>query len=123
MNELDLISTYTRADAIADGLLIEVTELARQAGFVYRVDVTRGAWESCVCIHDANSWQNETYRLWGVLLPLAALIRSGINLEFIPFEAHLLDGAKHAQKFPLRAHLDLGDDGEPVITISLSDED
>ena len=32
----DLISAYSRADALADGLLVDVTETAREAGFSTR---------------------------------------------------------------------------------------
>jgi len=33
----DLIHRYTRADAIADGVLIDVSQTAREAGFAYPV--------------------------------------------------------------------------------------
>lgn len=32
--DLELISAYTRAEALADGLLVDVTETAREAGFL-----------------------------------------------------------------------------------------
>jgi hypothetical protein len=31
-----LISSYTRSEALADGVLVDVTETAREAGFVIR---------------------------------------------------------------------------------------
>lgn len=42
------ISVYTRAQALADGLLVEAGALAREAGFVVPVVLTRAAWVSCV---------------------------------------------------------------------------
>ncbi|BBL79292.1 hypothetical protein RxyAA322_11460 [Rubrobacter xylanophilus] len=38
------IHTYTRAEALADGVLVDVTETAREAGFRVLVALTRGIW-------------------------------------------------------------------------------
>ena len=46
----DLISAYSRSEALADGLLVDVTETAREAGFLYPVALTRAAWELCVAL-------------------------------------------------------------------------
>ena len=45
-----VIFSYTRAQAIADGVLIDATELAKQAGFRYPVAVTAGVWAECVAV-------------------------------------------------------------------------
>jgi hypothetical protein len=42
-----LISSYTRSEAFADGVLVDVTETAREAGFVIPVALTRAAWDLC----------------------------------------------------------------------------
>jgi hypothetical protein len=34
--EADVIYRYTRADALRDGVLIDVTEAAQEAGFTFR---------------------------------------------------------------------------------------
>ena len=44
----DLISSYTRAQAIADGQLIDVSEMAREAGIRYPVALTATVWARCV---------------------------------------------------------------------------
>jgi hypothetical protein len=41
----DLIHRYSRADAIRDGVLIDVTPTAREAGFRFPVALTSAAWE------------------------------------------------------------------------------
>jgi hypothetical protein len=41
----NLIHRYTRAEAIADGVLIGVSAVARGAGIRYPVALTRAAWE------------------------------------------------------------------------------
>ncbi|WP_425598864.1 DUF6573 family protein [Tahibacter aquaticus] len=43
-----LVFSYTRAGAIGDGALIEVTEHAHEAGFRIPVSVTAAAWADCV---------------------------------------------------------------------------
>ena len=39
-----VISVYTRAQAIGDGILVDVSETAREAGFKIPVAVTRTVW-------------------------------------------------------------------------------
>ena len=39
----DIISTYTRAQAIKDGVLIDVSSTAKEAGFEWPVAITAGA--------------------------------------------------------------------------------
>jgi hypothetical protein len=43
--EGDLVHRYTRADALRDGVLIDVTETAREAGIRWPVALTCAAWE------------------------------------------------------------------------------
>jgi hypothetical protein len=40
----------SRADAIADGVLIDVSENAKEAGFRYPVVLTRAVWERYVAV-------------------------------------------------------------------------
>lgn len=72
----DLIFSYTRAQAIADGVLIDITERAREAGFRIPVAVTAAAWAACV------EWpatepaiQNESGRLWDLVFMAATAAR------------------------------------------------
>jgi hypothetical protein len=46
--DADLIHRYTRADAIRDGVPIDVSATAREAGFKYPVALTTAAWATCV---------------------------------------------------------------------------
>jgi len=65
------ISIYTRRQALDDGVLVDVSEMAREAGFRFPVALTRAAWEDCVSWSDADSkrqtHQDEAGRLWDVL--------------------------------------------------------
>ena len=75
------IHIYTRAQAIADGVLVDVGELARDAGFRLPVALTRTTWVDCVEWTDADSrrqvFQDETGRLWDVLFMAAQAARRG----------------------------------------------
>ena len=70
------IYSYTRAQAIADGALIDVSTTAREAGIVWPVAMTSAAWADCVEWTDATearkgySGQSESGRLCiTVMLP------------------------------------------------------
>ena len=41
------ISTYTRAQAIEDGVLVDITEQARQQRFVFPMAMTSALWDKC----------------------------------------------------------------------------
>ena len=62
-----LIFSYTRAQAIADGVLVDVSKLAKEAGFRFPVAVTAAVWAECVTVPDGVAGQDETGRLWDVL--------------------------------------------------------
>ena len=44
------ISAYTRAQAIEDGILVDVSDTAREAGFTIPVAVTRTVWSRLVAL-------------------------------------------------------------------------
>src|SRR5262249_26194302 len=54
----DLIHRYTRAEAIRDGVLIDVSAVARQAGIRYPVALTRAAWEHVSAPIPATAYRN-----------------------------------------------------------------
>ena len=45
-SDADLIHSYSRAQAIEDGVLVDVSETAREAGFTVPVAITRAAWRT-----------------------------------------------------------------------------
>jgi hypothetical protein len=63
----DLIHRYTRAEAIADGVLIDVSGVAREAGIRYPVALTAAVWRRCVAVPPGVRCQDEAGRLWDVL--------------------------------------------------------
>jgi hypothetical protein len=63
----DIISVYTREQAIEDGLLVDVSELAAEAGFVWPVAITLALHHEIKNIPPSQSHQDYTGRLWDVL--------------------------------------------------------
>jgi hypothetical protein len=51
--------TYSRAQAIADGLQIEVTKTAQEAGIRFPVFITRRVYEQCVAVPPSVTGQDE----------------------------------------------------------------
>ena len=121
-----IIFTYTRAQAIADGVLIDVSKLAREAGFRYPVALTAGVWAECVTIPEGVSGQDETGRLWDILMMLGyAIARRKGDAERLDFALHVRNDNREGD--PPLVHLYAlcgpGDDAEPVITVMKIDED
>ena len=68
--DADLIHVYTRADALRDGALLDVSQTAREAGIRWPVALTRAVWERCVRVPPGVACQDESGRLWDVLTML-----------------------------------------------------
>ena len=129
----EAIDTYTRAQAIADGLLVEVAEgIAREAGFTVPVAVTAAAWADCVAWSDADNQrtgacQDEQGRLWDVLWMTRCAVRGAPRgTERIRVPLHRVPRAGRAvcpQPESLVAWCGPGDYGEPAITIMQASED
>jgi len=43
--DVEITAAYTRDQAIEDGFLVDVSDMAREAGFKWPVAVTRRVWE------------------------------------------------------------------------------
>lgn len=125
----NLIYAYTRAQAIADGVLVDVSEVAGEAGFRIPVAVTAAAWADCVAWSDADSQrqtcQDESGRLWDVLW-MASLAARRADMERIPFQFYRVPRGGRATQpklTTLHLHIGPGDAGEAVITILMPTED
>ena len=120
--EADIISTYTRAEAIEDGVLIDVTETAKEAGIKVPTAVTAAVWSEVITPDETrrSQGQSEEGRLWDVLniLRYTAQRSKESTLTF-----YVLVKDQRLHKAHLKSTIAGGDDGEPVITIMLPNED
>jgi hypothetical protein len=64
-----VIHSYTRAQALADGVLVDAGPMAREAGFHFPVALTRAVWDRYI-VPDERArqfGQSEAGRLWDTL--------------------------------------------------------
>ncbi len=126
-----VISAYTRQQAIADGVLVDVTTTASEAGFAIPVAVTRTVWTRLIALPEGyRGFQDESGRLWDVLhmarhYALAASGRGRVRMCVLvrAIRKDLRDSMHPPRKhFPIVA-ITAGDVGEPVITIMFPEDD
>jgi hypothetical protein len=125
MNDFDenVIFAFTRAQALEDGVLMEVSQMAREAGFCVPVALTAAVWQECVKVPDACPWQDERGRLWDVLTVLRWSANSAGDRQELKFFVAVQNDELGPREIELKAVCGPGDEGEPVITILLPDED
>jgi hypothetical protein len=125
MSENDeLIHRYSRADALRDGTLIDVSARAREAGIRCPVALTAAVWGRCVTVPPGVTGQDEAGRLWDLLLLLAvAALRSHGGSE-VRFAVQVRNDNRERTPplVQLKALCGPGDQGEPVLTVLLPDE-
>ena len=126
-----VISAYTRAQAIDDGILVDVSETAREAGFNIPVAFTRAVWDRLVAVPEGYlGFQDERGRLWDVIsmarhYTLRASDRDRVTMCVLvrDIRQDLHDSNRPPRKhFPVVA-IGAGDEGEPAITIMFTDDD
>jgi hypothetical protein len=121
----DLIHAYTRTDALSDGVLIDVSATAKEAGIRWPVALTCAVWERCVSLPLGVECQDEAGRLWDVLFLLRLSIGRSDGGTEIRFAVHVRNDNRESipPLVQLKAVSGPGDDGEPVITVMLPEED
>lgn len=122
-DDAEIIHRYTRAQAIADGILVDVTSVAKEAGIRYPTAVTQGVWQNYVRVPEGVEAQDETGRLWDLLWVLKCAIRNSPKGDTVHFYLHIRNSNEGVKRFLLKACCGPDDDGSPCITVLLPDED
>jgi hypothetical protein len=125
-DDAEIVSRYTRADAIRDGVLIDVTATAREAGIKFPVALTAAAWAKCVVVPPGVACQDEAGRLWDVLTMLRVAVRGQDgDAREVCLGVHVRNDSR--ERTPLVVRLKAlcgpGDRGWPVVTVMLPGED
>lgn len=118
-----VIHAYTRKDAIGDGVLVDVSEMAREAGFTHPVAVTRRVYDECVAVPPGVLGQDESGRLWDILVLLRYLCQTEGVGGIKHFSLHVQNDNTGSRRKTLKAVFHHGDEGEPVITVMFPSED
>lgn len=136
MKELfgDAIYQYTRAQAIEDGVLIDVTATAKEIGIKYPVALTTAVYDEYVVVPKAlKGVQDEAGRLFDILWMYAWAVRIGeisgnqglFSVSFLMYETKSISEQERARQetITLKAVCGPNDDDSPCITIMKPDED
>ena len=132
--EWPVIYAYTRAEALADGVLVDVTSAAREAGFKVPTAVTAAVFDECIEWTESDAEQSRTHqdqkgRLWDVVYLAAikarTLVKRGVRQNQVTFQLDVVPrpGRTHPRRRTLKLVIGPGDNHEPVATIMLPDED
>ena len=124
-DDADYISVYTRAEAIEDGVLKDVSELAREAGFKFPVAIELDLYARLdPNERDAAIGQDFTGRMWDVLTMMKGAANRTPRTDRLHFQV-LIQEVEKVGAEPEMNTMNLcavclpGDNFEPVITIAL----
>ena len=118
-----VISAYSRAQAIEDGVLVDVSEMAREAGISVPTAVTAAVWAEFVKVPDGVEGQDERGRLWDILNMFSWAARRGAKSDTVLFDVLVRNDNTAARPIALKAICGPGDTAEPVMTIMRPYED
>jgi hypothetical protein len=124
---VDVIYAYTRKQAIADGELIDVSEVAREAGFRLDVAITSAVWSLYISWNGADTdkqcYQDESGRLWDAIWMLRMAINGCKDKSELQYRFYVIPRDGRSRRPRLITLKVLIHGGEPVITVMLPVED
>jgi hypothetical protein len=122
----EIIYSYTRKQAIADGFQVEVTKTAQEAGIKFPMFLTRAVFDNYVTVPEGVTGQDEAGRLWDVVwMTRFAILRARPGIDRVPVALYVRNDNRAARLVKLNATcgpLDI-DDPQPAITVMMPDED
>jgi hypothetical protein len=129
-DDAEIISVYSRAQAIEDGVLVDLCQgehgaLVKEAGFKFPVACTAEVFADCISLTDAaeRAGNDIKGRLWDVLWMLKLAIRRAQRTDRIHFTVLVVRDRVRPTPTELVAVCGPGDDREPVITIQFAGQD
>ena len=121
-----VIYAYTRSQAVADGVQVEVTKTAQEAGIKFPMFLTRAVFDNYVAVPEGVSGQDEAGRLWDLVwMARFAILRSHGHTDRLPVALYVRNDNHRAKLVKLIAvcsALDI-DDPQPALTLMMADED
>lgn len=122
----EVIYAYTRKQALADGVQVDVTTTAKEAGIKFPMFLTQAVFDAYVAVPPGVTGQDEAGRLWDVVwMTRFGIQRARSGVDRIPVALYVRNDNTRAKLVKLIAQcgpLDM-DDPQPAITVMLPDED
>jgi hypothetical protein len=122
----EVIYSYTRSQAVADGVQVELTKTAQEAGIRFPVFLTRAVYDAYVTVPPGVSCQDEAGRLWDLMtMTRFAILRSRPGCDRLPVALYVRNDNRAPRLVRLIATcgaLDI-DDPQPAITLMMLGED
>lgn len=122
-----VIFSYTRAQAIEDGVLVDLTEWAAETGFKIPVACTAAVWNGYIVPPKGTEEFGQSTRgrvhdlLW--MLYLAIRRSNSAKSDQLRYQVIFVMHGGKQETVTLKSICGPGDDGEPVVTIMTPDED
>jgi hypothetical protein len=124
-----IIYAYTHSQALADGVLVDVTETAKEVGFKLPVAITEALHNRLTSAKaNANIGQDYDGRLWDVLWIAAFTIKlADPGTDTVTFtleqqEVEAKNGQLQKVELRLRAVCDAGEEGKSAVTIGFPED-
>jgi hypothetical protein len=142
--DYDMIDSYTRAQAIEDGVLVDVGTIAQEIGYRVPIAITAELWGMISTLPEGSP-DSLDGRLWDLLFLGMSAIRRASSKNYdassknydassknydassksqeILYKFFLDEGNVRNNIVAVKMHIGSGDNGEPAITIMLPHED
>jgi hypothetical protein len=121
-----VIYAYTRSQAVADGVQVDVTKTAQEAGIKFPMFLTRAVFDNYVAVPPDVTGQDEAGRLWDLVwMTRFSILRSHGHTDRLPVALYVRNDNHRAKLVKLIATcsaLDI-DDPQPALTLMMTDED
>ena len=123
--ELNAIHSYSRAQAIEDGVLIDVTKQAKDIGIRIPAALTAGVWTEAIAAPIETELASEISEESRVkeLLEMAMMELETSPSKCVRFVYHVMMTLDHSKRLEFRVVVGPGDDGREVLTVMLPQED
>jgi hypothetical protein len=124
-DDAEVISVYTRKQAIEDGVLVDLSAVAPDVcsqHFKYPVACTAAVWSIIDKAVQNKKHHNDLNGVVHDILWMSRKASWGINPDTRHFGV-IIKGAGRQSKFALKIVVSPGDTPEPVLTVMMNDED
>ena len=124
-NNWNVIYSYTRAQAIEDGVLVDVTEQAKSSGLKVPVAITDHLFHAYVEAPTGlgAEGQSTSGRLHDLLTLALFAAKRTIHTDRVTFKVDFLMAPGRLETVQVIAHIGPGDTAAPVLTIMLPEDD